>query len=263
MAASRRRSASPDDRGRHAAVHLPGLDIDRYSLPLPDPEGEGFLGDRASQTAFRSLIDRAREHHLDGRDPFGRTPSRQLGKDEIDLVLVGGNPDAAHALHLAAPAFAPQDGQPFSVHTRWIETEFENSIRPYGGVPGSVDEEEDQRQRVVVEVNGKRLEVLVPHLGGGPAPAQAKPSKSRGSRRSRSGSAPKAGGDDLTSPMQGTIVKVAVKDGAKVQEGDLIVVMEAMKMEQPLTAHKSGKVTGLKAKPGDTVSAGAVVATIK
>lgn len=108
MAASRRRSTSPDDRGRHAAVHLPGLDIDRYSLPLPDPEGEGFLGDRASQTAFRSLIDRAREHHLDGRDPFGRTPSRQLGKDEIDLVLVGGNPDAAHALHLAVEEYARQ-----------------------------------------------------------------------------------------------------------------------------------------------------------
>lgn len=108
MAATRRRSASPDERGLHAAVHLPGLDIDRYSLPLADPDGDGFLGDRASQTAFRALIDRARAHHLHGPDPFGRKTSRELSKDQIDLVLVGGGADASHALHLAVEEYARQ-----------------------------------------------------------------------------------------------------------------------------------------------------------
>jgi len=72
-----------------------------------------------------------------------------------------------------------------------------------------------------------------------------------------------ANSNGLTSTMQGTIVKVAVKEGAKVAEGDLIVVLEAMKMEQPITAHKAGKVNGLKLKQGETVSGGAVIATIR
>ncbi len=97
-----------DQRGQHAAVRLPGLSIDGYSLALPDPEGDGFLGDRASQTAFRELIGRARRDHLAGRDPFGRRGSRTLGKDEIDLVLVGGGADASHALHLAVEEYARQ-----------------------------------------------------------------------------------------------------------------------------------------------------------
>lgn len=104
---SRTRS-SGDDRGRHAAARLPGLEIGRYSLELPDPEGDGFLGDRASQTAFRGLIERAREHHLHGKDPFGRTASRELSKDQIDLVLVGGSADASHAVHLAVEEYARQ-----------------------------------------------------------------------------------------------------------------------------------------------------------
>lgn len=106
------------------------------------------------------------------------------------------------------------------------------------------------------------MEVVLPAIGGTSAkPAAA--SKARKSRSSRGGASGSANSNELTSPMQGTIVKVASKDGAKVAEGDLIVVLEAMKMEQPITAHKSGKVTGLKLKAGDTVSAGAIIATIK
>lgn len=100
--------SSRDDRGRHGAMHLPGLSIDDYSLRLRDPDGEGFLGDRASQTAFRAMLDTARARHLHGRDPFGKTPTPEVGKDEIDLVLVGGSPDAAHAVHLAVEEYARQ-----------------------------------------------------------------------------------------------------------------------------------------------------------
>jgi acetyl-CoA/propionyl-CoA carboxylase biotin carboxyl carrier protein len=122
-----------------------------------------------------------------------------------------------------------------------------------------------ERQRVVVEVGGKRLEVVLPaslasvNSGsqGGGKPAKAK-------KRSRSGgAAAAASGNALTSPMQGTIVKVAVADGDAVAEGDLVVVLEAMKMEQPLTAHRAGIVIGLSAAAGETVSAGAIIALIE
>jgi len=99
-------TSTSDGRGRHGAVHLPGLVIDEYSLRLPDPEGDGFLGDRASRTAFRALLDTARREHLHGDDPFGKTPTAELGKDEIDLVLVGGGTDGAHAVHLAVEQYA-------------------------------------------------------------------------------------------------------------------------------------------------------------
>ena len=118
-------------------------------------------------------------------------------------------------------------------------------------------------------MGGKRLDVVLPAgLGGagngtnGSAGRGGANGKARKSSRTRGGANPAATGDDLTSPMQGTIVKVAVQEGAQVAEGDLVVVLEAMKMEQPLTAHKSGTVSGLSALPGATVSAGAVIASI-
>ena len=166
-----------------------------------------------------------------------------------------------HRVVLEDPAFVPAEGEDFKVHTRWIETEFNNTIPMYAGAPGSVDSDEDERTTVVVEVNGKRMEVSLPEMGGATKPAAKPASKSRKSRSSRASA--KAGGDELTSPMQGTIVKVAVSDGDTVAEGDLVLVLEAMKMEQPITAHKAGKVSGLSAKPGDTVTSGAVLATIK
>jgi len=116
-----------------------------------------------------------------------------------------------------------------------------------------------------VEVGGKRLEVVLPaslgSLGTGGAATAAKPAKSK--KRSRSGGPAAATGNALTSPMQGTIVKVAVANGDIVTEGDLVVVLEAMKMEQPLTAHRSGTIIGLQASSGETVSAGAVIAIIE
>lgn len=99
--------SSRDDRGRHSAKRLPGLRVDHYNLRLRDPDDEnGFLGDRASHTAFRSLLDTARRDHLSGEDPFGDVPSAELGKQKVDLVLVGGDPDAAHAVHLAVEEYA-------------------------------------------------------------------------------------------------------------------------------------------------------------
>ena len=166
-----------------------------------------------------------------------------------------------HRAVVEDPAFAPAAaGEPFTVHTRWIETEFDNTVQPYAGAAGDVAEPAG-RERVVVEVGGRRLEVVLP-AGLGAAPVG--PGRSRPTRRTgatKVGGA--AGGDSLTSPMQGTIVKVVAEDGQQVAEGDPVVVLEAMKMEQPLNAHRAGTVTGLTAEVGETVSSGQVVCQIK
>lgn len=192
-----------------------------------------------------------------------REQALQRARRALAELTIEGMPTVIpfHRVVLDDPAFAPAEGGEFKVHTRWIETEFNNTIPMYSGAPGSVDSDEDERTTVVVEVNGKRMEVSLPDLGGGAKPAAKPAAKTRKSRSARS--AAKGGGDELTSPMQGTIVKVAASDGDTVAEGDLILVLEAMKMEQPITAHKAGKVSGLSAKPGDTVTSGAVLATIK
>lgn len=193
-----------------------------------------------------------------------REQALQRARRALAELTIEGMPTVIpfHRVVLDDPAFAPAEGGEFKVHTRWIETEFNNTIPMYSGAPGSVDSDEDERTTVVVEVNGKRLEVSLPDLSGG-AKHTAKPAASK-TRKSRSArGAAKGGGDELTSPMQGTIVKVAASDGDTVAEGDLILVLEAMKMEQPITAHKAGKVSGLSAKAGDTVTSGAVLATIK
>ena len=157
-------------------------------------------------------------------------------------------------------AFAPTDGSPFQVHTRWIETEFDNQIPAYTGTVDS-PEAADDRETVTVEVDGKRLAVTLPAgLGASARPASngaAKPGRKR--ERATVGG---ASGDAVAAPMQGTVVKVAVEEGQAVQAGDLIVVLEAMKMEQPLTAHKAGTVTGLEAAVGTTVPTGTVLCQI-
>jgi acetyl-CoA/propionyl-CoA carboxylase biotin carboxyl carrier protein len=155
------------------------------------------------------------------------------------------------------PAFIG-DGSTFEVYTQWIETEFDNQIQPYAGDTAEADEPAE-RQSVVVEVGGKRLEVVLPGgLGGlsvGAGGGGAKKPKRSGGKKA--GAA--ASGDSVTSPMQGTIVKVVVEEGQEVAEGDTVVVIEAMKMEQPLKAHKAGTVTGLNAEVGATVTNGAVI----
>ena len=115
---------------------------------------------------------------------------------------------------------------------------------------------------MVVEVGGKRVEVSLPEgvaLGGGGGSAAKKAAPKRASKKAGGG----ATGDSLTAPMQGTIVKVAVEEGQEVAAGDLVVVLEAMKMEQPLNAHKAGLITGLTAEVGATVPTGTVLCEIK
>ena len=257
-------------RGHSFEFRINGEDAGRSFMPAPGtiekmtvPTGpgvrwdSGFVAGDVIGGNFDSMLAKL---IVTGAD---REQALQRARRALAELTIEGMPTVVpfHRVVLDDPAFAPAEGGDFKVHTRWIETEFNNTIPMYSGAPGNVNSDEDERTTVVVEVNGKRLEVSLPDLSGGAKPAAKPAAKTRKSRSARS--AAKGGGDELTSPMQGTIVKVAASDGDTVAEGDLILVLEAMKMEQPITAHKAGKVSGLSAKPGDTVTSGAVLATIK
>jgi acetyl-CoA/propionyl-CoA carboxylase biotin carboxyl carrier protein len=227
----------------------PGVRVDSGVL-----EGDVIGGAFDSMLAKLIVTGRTRQEALE-------RSRRALAEFEID-----GMPTVLpfHRAVVADPAFAPNDpDEAFSIHTTWIETGFDNTIAPYSGGIGEAAEAEE-RQKVVVEVGGKRLEVSLPgglSLGGGSNGGARKKAPKRAAGGRRGGAA--ASGDSLTAPMQGTIVKIAVEEGATVAEGDLVVVLEAMKMEQPITAHKAGVVSGLTAAIGETVNAGTVLAEIK
>jgi acetyl-CoA/propionyl-CoA carboxylase biotin carboxyl carrier protein len=192
-----------------------------------------------------------------------RTQALQRSRRALDEFVVEGMPTVIpfHEAVVHDPAYVAEDGD-FGVYTSWIETEFDNRIPPYAGSADGEDAEPEDRQRITVEVGGRRLDVVVPAgLGGIAAAGGGATKKPKRAKSKKAGAA--ASGDAVASPMQGTIVKVAVEEGQEVAEGDVIVVLEAMKMEQPLKAHKSGTVTGLDAEVGASVSSGAVLCEIK
>ncbi|MHA7289334.1 acetyl/propionyl/methylcrotonyl-CoA carboxylase subunit alpha [Arthrobacter sp. MDT3-24] len=264
----------PEVRGHSFEFRITGEDPGRNFMPAPgtittlkNPTGPGIRIDSGVEEG--DVISGNFDSMLSKLIVTGATRAQALQRSRraLEEMVVGGIPTVIpfDLAVVSDPAFAPAEG-PFSIHTRWIETEFVNNIpawTPDGTAEASGDAGE--RQRVVVEVGGKRLEVVLPaslgSIGAGSA-AGVKSNKSKKRLRS-GGAAAAAAGDALTSPMQGTIVKVAVTNGDVVSEGDLVVVLEAMKMEQPLTAHRSGIITGLSAVAGETVSAGAVIATIE
>ncbi|WP_285243654.1 biotin carboxylase N-terminal domain-containing protein [Pseudarthrobacter sp. fls2-241-R2A-127] len=262
----------PEVRGHSFEFRITGEDPGRNFLPSPgtisalkNPTGPGVRIDSGVEQGdvisgnFDSMLSKL---VVTGAT---RTQALQRSRRALEEMVVEGIPTVIpfDLAVVSNPDFAPAEG-PFKVHTRWIETAFVNDI-PAWTPSGTTEEEADagERQRVVVEVGGKRLEVVLPASLGTPGTAAAagKPGKSK--KRSRSAGPAAATGNALTSPMQGTIVKVAVSHGDTVSEGDLVVVLEAMKMEQPLTAHRSGTITGLTATAGETVSAGAIIATIE
>ncbi len=265
----------PEVRGHSIEFRITGEDPGRNFMPAPgtittlkNPTGPGIRIDSGVEQGdvisgnFDSMLSKL---IVTGAT---RTQALQRSRRALEEMVVEGIPTVIpfDLAVVSNPDFAPAEG-PFKVHTRWIETDFVSDI-PAWTPTGTEAQADDagERQRVVVEVGGKRLEVVLPaslgSLGSGSGSAGAKAAKSK--KRSRSGgAAATASGNGLASPMQGTIVKVAVSNGDVVAEGDLVVVLEAMKMEQPLTAHRSGTITGLSATAGETVSAGAVIATIE
>ncbi|MCD2189081.1 acetyl/propionyl/methylcrotonyl-CoA carboxylase subunit alpha [Actinomycetospora soli] len=266
-------TSDPEPRGHSIEFRLNGEDAGRGFLPAPGtvtrfvaPSGPGVRVDAGVEAGsviggnFDSMVGKL---IVTGED---REQALERSRRALDEIVVDGLPTVIpfHRLVVTDPAFtAPEGASSFTVHTRWIETEWENTVEPYVAAGEGDDEDEvAPRQTVVVEVGGKRLEVSLPGDlaigggGGGAAPAAKKKS------RKRSGGGAKVSGDAVTSPMQGTVVKVSVSEGDTVSAGDQIVVVEAMKMENPVTAHKGGTVTGLSVETGGSVNQGAVICEI-
>ncbi|MCW2571664.1 MAG: accC [Frankiales bacterium] len=256
----------PEPRGHSFEFRINGEDPGRGFLPAPGtvtrfvpPLGPGVRVDTGIESG--SVIGGAFDSLLAKLIVTGATREQALQRAAraLDELEVEGMATLIpfHRKVVRDPAFT---SEPFTVHNRWIETEFVNDIPPYDGAGGDAQESEP-RETVVVEVGGRRIEVTLP-AGLGASTGAAK--KQGGPRRAGAAAgASKASGDSLTTPMQGTIVKVAVEEGAVVAAGDLIVVLEAMKMEQPLNAHKSGTVTGLSATVGEVVTSGTTICDIK
>ena len=261
-----RLTEDPAPSGHAFEFRINGEDPGRGFLPAPgtvttyiEPGGPGVRVDSGIEP--NSVVSGAFDSLLAKVIVWGESRDEALARSRraLDEMVVDGMATALpfHRAVVRDPAFT---SHPFTVHTRWMETEFDNQIPPFAGAAeAAVDAA--SREIVVVEVGGKRLEVSLPAGfggGGGAGPRKAAPKRSAG-KRSASG----ASGDSLIAPMQGTIVKVAVSDGDVVSAGDLVVVLEAMKMEQPLNAHKSGTITGLAAQVGAVVTSGATICDIK
>ncbi|GAA2569933.1 acetyl/propionyl/methylcrotonyl-CoA carboxylase subunit alpha [Pseudonocardia hydrocarbonoxydans] len=261
----------PEPRGHSIEFRINGEDAGRNFLPAPGtvtaisfPAGPGVRVDAGVEAGsvvggqFDSLLAKLIVTGSDRPQALERSRRalREFQVEGMATVL------PFHRAVVDDPAFAASSEEDFTVHTRWIETEWDNTVPPFDGGTDA-DEETAPRQSVVVEVGGRRLEVSLPGDmtfggGNGGGAAKAAPRKRGGGK---GGSA--ASGDSVTAPMQGTIIKVAVSDGDTVSAGDLVVVLEAMKMENPVTAHKDGTITGLSADQGASVTQGTVLCEIK
>ena len=263
--------ADPAPTRHSIEFRINGEDAGRNFMPAPGvvttfrpPSGPGVRLDSGVESgdvvagAFDSMLAKL---IITGKD---RPQALERARRALAEFVIEGMATVLpfHRAVVADRAFAPQTPtEPFKVHTRWIETEFINDIPAYSGVVADAPAEAGERQSVVVEVGGKRLEVVLPgglRLGGGGVAKKKAPKRSGGAKAGAAVS-----GDSLTSPMQGTIVKIAVEEGQVVQAGELMVVLEAMKMEQPINAHRAGTITGLTATVGLTVANGQVLAEIK
>jgi len=251
----------PAPVGHSFEFRINGEDPGRNFLPTPGPVqvlrfpgGPGVRIDSGVTTgdvisgAFDSLLAKLIVTGSSREDALERS------RRALDEFEVAGLPTVLpfHRKVVRDPAFIAADGH-FGVYTRWIETEFVNDLEPWGGILADAPEPE-KRHNVVVEVEGKRVAVSLPtkllpsngSVSNAPAPK----------RRAGGGGGFAASGTAVKAPMQATIVKLAVQEGDKVVKGDLVVVLEAMKMEQPLTAHKDGTIAKIDATVGSTVSSG-------
>jgi acetyl-CoA/propionyl-CoA carboxylase, biotin carboxylase, biotin carboxyl carrier protein len=263
----------PEPHGHSIEFRINGEDPGRNFLPAPGtvtkfvaPAGPGVRVDSGVETG--SVISGAFDSLLAKIIVTGQTREQALARSRRALAEMQVEGMATvlpfHRAVLDDKAFNGWAGR-FRVHTRWIETEWVNTIEPFAGAPGARPEAPPaERQEFVAEVNGRRVKVALPAdlavaiLGGSPGPR----ANSSRRHRPRLHHAPATGGAAVVAPMQGTVVKVAVAVGDELAEGDLVAVIEAMKMENPLTAHRAGVVTSVKVEAGATVTAGAVIAEI-
>ncbi|MCH5643629.1 MULTISPECIES: acetyl/propionyl/methylcrotonyl-CoA carboxylase subunit alpha [unclassified Gordonia (in: high G+C Gram-positive bacteria)] len=271
-------SEDPTPRGHSFEFRINGEDAGRNFLPAPgpitvykEPTGPGVRVD--SGVVAGDVIGGQFDSMLaklivtgENREQALERSRRALAEFQVE-GLATVLPFHRHIVE--NPAFhghVDENGvEKFDIYTKWIETDWDNPIEPYTGAEAIEDDDEAPRQKVVVEVGGRRVEVSLPgdlalgNGGGGNGVVRKKP-KAR-SRKKGGGAA--ASGDAVAAPMQGTVVKVAVEEGQQVAAGELVVVLEAMKMENPVTAHKDGVVTGLSVEAGAAVTQGTVLLELK
>ena len=253
--------------GHSIEFRINGEDPGRNFLPAPGvltrwmpPMGPGVRVDTGFVQGdviggnFDSLLAKL---IVTGRDRTQALERARRALAEFDIAGIA-TATTFHRVVVNEPAFTATDGA-FGVHTRWIETEFTNTIPAYDGT-ANADAAGVERNSVVVEVDGKRIEVTLPGEFGA---VNGAVKKSSATPMAKAKKANAASGDAIAAPMQGTVVKVAVTEGQTVAMGELVVVVEAMKMEQPLTAHKAGVITSLKAEVGATLATGEVICEIK
>ncbi|MGZ8179300.1 acetyl/propionyl/methylcrotonyl-CoA carboxylase subunit alpha [Williamsia sp. SKLECPSW1] len=267
----------PTPRGHSFEFRINGEDAGRNFLPAPgpvtvykEPTGPGVRVDSGVRAGdviggqFDSMLAKLIVTGENREQALERS-RRALAEFEVE-GLATVLPFHRHIV--SNPAFVgDEDG--FEVYTKWIETDWDNPIEPYTGAQPISEDEAAPRQTVVVEVGGRRVEVSLPgdlalasSNGGGAAHAGAQRAKPKSRTRAKGGNVA-VSGDAIAAPMQGTVVKVAVTEGQEVTAGELVVVLEAMKMENPVTAHKDGVVTGLAVEPGSAVTQGTVLLELK
>lgn len=246
-------SIDPQLRGHSIEFRINGEDPGRNFLPTPgviteweEPSGPGVRVDAGFTKGdviggnFDSLLAKLIVTGATRKQALERA-RRALAEFKIEGIAT------ALPFHRAVINDKAFIDEPFAVYTGWIESEFNNQIPPYGA--RSEANATPVVEELVVEVNGHRFEVGVLS----PIPKR---------KRALSARAALQTGDSLTSPMQGTVIKIEVTEGQTVEEGELIVVLEAMKMEQPLKAHKSGKISNLNISVGDTLASGTLLCKI-
>lgn len=258
----------PEVRGHSMEFRINAEDGGRGFLPAPGtltrwapPSGPGVRLDGGYEEgetipgAFDSLIAKLIITGTSREQVLARS------RRALDEFVVDGMPTVIpfHRSVVDDPAFTAADGS-FDVYTTWIETDYDNQLEPYAGASADAGEPAE-RERVTVEVGGKRIEVVLP--GGLGASAAAGGGAKKAKRKAGGAAGAAASGDSLVAPMQGTVVKVTVEEGQTVSAGDQIIVVEAMKMEQPINAHKDGVVTGLTVTVGGSIGSGEIVAEIK
>ena len=245
----------PEIRAHSFEFRINGEDPGRSFLPAPGritqwqiPTGPGVRVDAGFKNGdtiggnFDSLLAKL---IVTGAT---REEAVQRARRALSEFIVGGLATAIpfHRAIMEYPAFTEN----FSIYTSYIENEFKNEIPPFAqSALGS--QTHAAPEHLVTEVNGKRFEIFV-HA---PEPVHKR-------HRAKEGASGASTGTAVTSPMQGTVVKVSVKEGQKVVAGELIVVLEAMKMEQPLSAHRDGVIANLSAILGETVSSGSTLCDI-
>ena len=259
----------PTPHGHSIEFRINGEDPGMNFMPMPGPVhtlrfpgGPGIRVDSGVTTgdvitgAFDSLLAKLIVTGHSRKDAIERA------KRALKEFEVAGLPTVLpfHRLIVEEPAFTAEGDADFSVHTRWIETEFDKEMEPWSGSLDVESDADDPYRTVVVEVEGRRLRVGVPAgIFQSGEKALTKPPK----RANQGGARATDSGDVVASPMQATVVKIAVQPGDSVVAGDLICVLEAMKMEQPIQAHRDGTIASVEAVIGDTVSAGHVIVTFE